>query len=240
MKLLCCFGGLFIVLTGLAQQGTPKGGILTQTRSEPRSTARSVGTTGNTTGATINGTTTGTTTSTTGTSSIGGGSTSTTGGTGTIGGTGTSATTATPGTTTDTALSGPRPSEGNPGDVQLQNTTNMFGRIVGITNVQTQAAGGANLNPTQGQGTLTTGGGGGGATGGGTGVNGGTVVPGFTQVTITLEGNVASEVDRQVILNRFQGLPGFVVIDQLNVAGQNQNGTTLNEAAGADTTGQQP
>jgi hypothetical protein len=50
-------------------------------------------------------------------------------------------------------------------------------------------------------------------------------------VTITLQGTVQSEADRQAILNRFSGISGFQVVDQLQVAGQ---GSTLNEAAGAN------
>jgi hypothetical protein len=53
-------------------------------------------------------------------------------------------------------------------------------------------------------------------------------------VTVTLSGTVQSEADRQAILQRFNGLPGFVVNDQIQV--NNAAGTTVNEAAGATTT----
>ncbi len=114
---------------------------------------------------------------------------------------------------------------------QLQNTTNLFGRITGVT---------SNTVPTT-LGFRPTGGGGATISGGG-GASVGTVAqqtaagvtrPGFTQIVITLQGTVQSETDRQAILNRFQNIPGFVVVDQMELAGA--TGAPVNEAAGAST-----
>lgn len=105
----------------------------------------------------------------------------------------------------------------------LQNNTNLFGRIVGTTTNLSATGTGLGSGQAAGLGTPGTV-----AQQTAQGVG----APGFTQVSITLQGTVQSEGDRQAILNRFVGLPGFTVIDQLQIAGQ--NGQTLNEAAGAE------
>lgn len=105
----------------------------------------------------------------------------------------------------------------------LQNNTNLFGRIVGTTTNLPATGSGLNSGQASALGTPGTV-----AQQTAQGVG----APGFTQVSITLQGTVQSEGDRQAILNRFVGLPGFTVIDQLQIAGQ--NGQTVNEAAGAE------
>ena len=239
------------------QTGTPQSAILTQQRSPATTT-------------TPTGTGVGTATSGTGTvgsSTVG---TSTTTGTGTA--VGNSANQTFPGTGVTPTTAGPTPGSGTGGIVSgaagasttganqvdvgsqlpLQNTTNIFGQVVGVqsnqaidnsTNTPSPSAA-AYINRAGGQfgannaaaGTTTASS----LNAGSGGLVGTTVAqqsalginaPGFTQITVTLQGTVQSEADRQAILNRFQGIQGFQVLDQLQVAGQ---GNTLNEAAGAN------
>jgi len=119
----------------------------------------------------------------------------------------------------------------NTGTPILQNQTDMFGRLVGTT-VTPQVGTPTTAGATIANGNTTTGVA---SSARGVGTSVSTVgPPGFTQVVITLQGTVQSELDRQTILNRFQGVPGFVVVDQLNLA-TDQNGAVINNAAGANT-----
>ena len=210
MKFLYFCIGIFAVslCSAQQQQGTAKGQIVTQTRSST------------TTGGTAAQTTTGTGT---------GVSTAPTAGTTTGTGTGVLVTpsTAVPSQTADQLLSGTNATVGN--TPILQNTTNLFGQVVGVT-TNTGAIG-----------TNAAGGGAALAVGGGTVAQqaaAGVTAPGFTQIMITLQGTVQSETDRQAILNRFQNIPGFTVVDQLQIANPGAlPGATVNEAAGAESSG---
>jgi len=111
----------------------------------------------------------------------------------------------------------------------LRNQTDIFGRLVGTTVVP----GATVVSQT--------------AIGAGTPVvsvaDGSTIVnqanSGSTPVVLTVQGTVQSEADRQVILNRFQGVSGVTVVDQLRLTTPTptvQSGATINEAAGANPT----
>ncbi len=128
-----------------------------------------------------------------------------------------------------TTATGTDPATAN---IPQENRVNVFGELVGPATSIVPNTGPAAVQP-GGAATGITGAGA--ATGGPGGIQSAqsvTTAPGFTQVTITLQGTVQSQLDRQTILNRFIGLPGFNVVDQLQVAGQGQ---TINEAAGAGT-----
>ena len=221
MKLLCILVGIFTALTSFAQKTISTGGSTGNTTSGGGGSVRSVNG-GSTTGVrrispavTAGGTITGVGGTTIGAVPIVENATDLFGRINGVGGTTGNAINAVP---------------------IVENTTDLFGRINGTT-VRSVVPGNdllGNPNPTPNPlGGLT----------GSSAVRSvvaqqsaqGIGAPGFTTVTITLQGTVQNEVDRQSILNRFQGLSGFVVVDQLQIAGQTTVNAVVNEAAGTGT-----